>query len=141
MELFELLDLYIDQSMKIDSLWNIFIGVHIVLLGGLVYIARQVTGREKIIAFSFYSLFMFMNLTAMDVSQDYLSAIITDINRLYGDSSLEVAKFHRTIGKDFIQQNVIYVIYAVYFFVYVVMGLTISNINRISLHFSAPKRD
>ncbi len=44
---YELLDLALSLSNRIDTHWALFISVHLALIGGIIYVDRPLSKREK----------------------------------------------------------------------------------------------
>ena len=51
---YELLDLALSLSNRIDTHWTLFISVHLALIGGIIYVDRPLAKNEK---FALWSLF------------------------------------------------------------------------------------
>ncbi len=131
--LYELLHIAASQSMKIDSLWNIFIGVHIIILGGLVYINRHITIAEKLIAWLLYVLFLVMNFTAIHTSYVYMAAILADLQTLYGEEALQMTDYMTSYASGTIQRNILVVINIAFLVAFVMTSLSIFFVNQVLL--------
>ncbi|MEL7481197.1 MAG: hypothetical protein AAGJ29_06530 [Pseudomonadota bacterium] len=73
---YEVLDLVASQRGLIAQAWNMFITVHITVIGGLFFVNRRITGLERSIAYIIYSGFLFMNFRAQVDNYTYLKALI-----------------------------------------------------------------
>lgn len=72
---YELLDLALSLSNRIDTHWTLFISVHLALIGGIIYVDRPLFQKEKIAALLIYSGFAFINYMMMRNQAMFLDSI------------------------------------------------------------------
>ena len=86
MSLYEVLDLLAQNSDRIDTLWNMFIGVHLAVLGGLIVLPMRVHWFEKVLAICGYAAFAFINRNGVVDTYNYHFALLDEVNRLSPDA-------------------------------------------------------
>jgi len=72
---YELLDLALSLSNRIDTHWTLFISVHLALIGGIIYVDRPLFKKEKVAALLIYSGFAFINYMMMRNQALFLDSI------------------------------------------------------------------
>ncbi len=76
---YELLDLALSLSNRIDTHWTLFITVHLALIGGIIYVDRPLLRNEKIAAMLIYSGFAVVNFLMMMSQAKFLGTIYQQI--------------------------------------------------------------
>ena len=76
---YELLDLALSLSNRIDTHWSLFITVHLALMGGIIYVDRPLQKNEKIVAVVIYSGFAAANFFMMKGQVIFLASIYHQI--------------------------------------------------------------
>lgn len=79
---YELLDLALSLSNRIDTHWALFISVHLALIGGILYVDRPLTKKEKGAAITVYSGFAIINYFMMKAQAIFLGSIYKQINAI-----------------------------------------------------------
>ena len=79
MTLYQLLDLSLSLSNRIDTHWALFISVHLALVGGIIYVDRPLLAKEKIVAILVYSGFALLNYLLMRNQTYFLGSIYQQI--------------------------------------------------------------
>ncbi len=80
---YELMDLTLSLSNRIDNHWTLFITVHLALIGGIIYVDRPLSIREKTLAFFVYSGFGVINYFMMIGQAHFLMSIYQQIYTLH----------------------------------------------------------
>ena len=70
MDPYQLLDLALSLSTRIDTHWALFISVHLALIGGIIYVDRPLTKKEKTGAIIIYSGFAVINYFCLLYTSD-----------------------------------------------------------------------
>lgn len=76
---YELLDLALSLSTRIDTHWALFISVHLALIGGLIYVDRPLSKREKAGAMAVYGGFALINFYMMKAQAKFLASVYQQI--------------------------------------------------------------
>ena len=76
---YELMDLALSLSNRIDTHWALFISVHLALIGGIIYVDRPLSKREKFGALTVYSGFAVINFYMMKSQATFLASIYQQI--------------------------------------------------------------
>jgi len=76
---YELLDLALSLSNRIDTHWTLFISVHLALIGGIIYVDRPLFRNEKVAAIIIYSGFAVVNFFMMKNQTLFLGSIYQQI--------------------------------------------------------------
>ena len=76
---YELLDLALSLSTRIDTHWALFITVHLALIGGIIYVDRPLLKNEKVAAMAIYSGFALVNFLMMMSQARFLGSIYQQI--------------------------------------------------------------
>jgi len=76
---YELLDLALSLSNRIDTHWTLFISVHLALIGGIIYVDRPLFRNEKIAAIIIYTGFALVNFMMMRSQALFLGSIYQQI--------------------------------------------------------------
>lgn len=84
----DLLQLFIAAGAPIDTAWNMFIVVHITLLGGIYAMKRRMTGLERIFVALLYSVFAYINWKALTGAYALYDTILLDIRAAGQGASL-----------------------------------------------------
>jgi len=79
---YELLDLALSLSTRIDTHWALFISVHLALIGGLIYVDRPLSKREKAGAIAVYGGFALINYYMMKAQANFLANVYQQIDRI-----------------------------------------------------------
>jgi hypothetical protein len=79
---YELLDLALSLSNRIDTHWTLFISVHLALIGGIIYVDRPLFRNEKIAAMIIYSGFAIVNFYMMKNQTLFLGSIYQQIYQM-----------------------------------------------------------
>ena len=82
MTLYELLDVIASQRELVFNTWNMFVAVHITIIGGLFLVNRVVSWRERIAAYLIYVVFLYMNWNAQIVNYDYIGLLTVEARAL-----------------------------------------------------------
>ena len=82
MDAYQLIDITMSISNRIDLHWGLFITVHMALLGAIIYIDRPLVGAEKIGAIVMYSGFAIVNYMLMLTQVEMVGATYADIAAL-----------------------------------------------------------
>ncbi len=82
---YELLDLALSLSNRIDTHWALFISVHLALIGGIIYVDRPLSKREKLGALAVYSGFALINFYMMKAQATFLGSIYQQISNIKDD--------------------------------------------------------
>ncbi len=76
---YELLDLALSLSNRIDTHWTLFITVHLALIGGIIYVDRPLQKNEKFAAMVIYTGFAVANYMMMRNQALFLASIYAQI--------------------------------------------------------------
>ncbi len=79
---YELLDLALSLSTRIDTHWALFISVHLALIGGLIYVDRPLSKREKAGAIMVYTGFALINFYMMKAQAKFLASVYEQIDQI-----------------------------------------------------------
>jgi len=79
---YDLLDLAVSLSNRIDTHWALFISVHLALIGGIIYVDRPLSKKEKTGAFVVYIGFALINYYMMKAQATFLGSIYQQIDRI-----------------------------------------------------------
>ena len=79
MDIYQLLDLTISLSNRIDTHWTLFITVHLALIGGIIYVDRPLKKSEKVVAIVVYTGFALVNYSMMLNQVNFLNSLYADI--------------------------------------------------------------
>ena len=79
---YELLDLALSLSNRIDTHWALFISVHLALIGGIIYVDRPLSKKEKSGAIVVYSGFALINYYMMKAQATFLGSIYQQIDAI-----------------------------------------------------------
>ena len=83
---YELIDLALSLSNRIDTHWTLFISVHLALIGGIIYVDRPLSKKEKSAAIIVYSGFATINYFMMKGQATFLQSIYQQINAIKDDA-------------------------------------------------------
>ena len=83
---YELLDLALSLSNRIDTHWTLFITVHLALIGGIIYVDRPLERNEKIITMIIYLGFALINYLMMKNQALFLGSIYQQIDEIKGEA-------------------------------------------------------
>lgn len=84
----DLLQLFVAAGTPIDTAWNMFIVVHITLLGGIYAMKRRMTGLERLFVAILYSVFAYINWKALTGAYALYDTILMDIRAMGQGPSL-----------------------------------------------------
>ncbi len=76
---YEMLDLALSLSNRIDTHWTLFISVHLALIGGIIYIDRPLYKKEKLAAAIIYTGFAIINFYMMRNQAQFLESIYQQV--------------------------------------------------------------
>lgn len=79
MQLYQLLDIAVSLSNRLDTHWTLFISVHLALIGGIIYVDRPLQKTEKIAALLVYTGFAAVNFIMMLNQSNFLNSVYADI--------------------------------------------------------------
>lgn len=84
MSLYEYLDILAQGYERIDFLWNMFIAVHLAIIGGIILINRRIGVLERTIAIIGYLSFLFVNHNSITDAYGYQIVLLEEIEKLGG---------------------------------------------------------
>jgi hypothetical protein len=84
MSLYEYLDILAQGYERIDFLWNIFIAVHLAIIGGIILINRRIGLTERSIATIGYLSFLAVNYNSVKDGYEYQALLLNEIAKLGG---------------------------------------------------------
>ncbi len=76
---YELLDLALSLSNRIDTHWTLFISIHLALIGGIIYVDRPLLRNEKIAGVVMYTAFAVLNYIMMKSQAQFLGSVYHQI--------------------------------------------------------------
>jgi hypothetical protein len=76
---YELIDLALGATNRIDVQWGLFISVHLALFGGIIYVERPLRMVEKAAALFVYLLFAVFNYRVMYTQMTFLGSLYADV--------------------------------------------------------------
>jgi hypothetical protein len=85
MTLYQLFDLSLSLSNRIDTHWALFISVHLALVGGIIYVDRPLFVKEKAVAIIVYSGFALLNYFLMRNQTYFLETLYQQIATMKDD--------------------------------------------------------
>ncbi len=86
----DILNGYVNVAAQIDNLWNIFMGVHLVLFGLLFKYREEIPIRHRMVVLAGYSIFAFMNCRALLINYALLKSLGSDIIKYEGNKAPSV---------------------------------------------------
>ncbi|HRE20417.1 MAG TPA: hypothetical protein PKW21_05220 [Rhabdaerophilum sp.] len=89
----ELIQQFLLSGTPIDTAWNMFIFVHITLVGGIYAMKRKMTTLERLFVTLFYSVFGWLNWSALTAGYRLYNAFLTDIRAAGKGGSLYNATY------------------------------------------------
>lgn len=102
MELKEFLQLILAAGATIDTLWNIFIGVHFALITAIYFLKRAFVWQEKVVLSFAYFMFAWFNYWALVESYAIYNTLVVDAKALPATSvSSFPATFNLLTGFDY----------------------------------------
>lgn len=93
MNIHELIQQFIAAGGPIDTAWNMFIFVHITLVGGIYAMKRKMTVLERFFVTLFYSVFGWLNWNGLIASYKLYNALLLDIRAAGKGASLYNSTF------------------------------------------------
>lgn len=78
----DLIQLFIAAGTPIDTAWNMFIFVHITLVGGIYAMKRKMTVLERLFVSLLYSVFGWINWKALTGAYALYDSILLDIRAM-----------------------------------------------------------
>lgn len=78
MQAYELADLAINNQIRLDTAWVLFLSINSSLIGGLVFIERKFKLFEKAVIIAIYSVLIILNYSVVKNSVDVLRQIYSD---------------------------------------------------------------
>ena len=79
MDVYQLMDIAVSLSNRLDTHWTLFITVHLALIGGIIYVDRPLQKSEKFAAGFVYSGFAIINSLMMINQVTFLNSVHLDI--------------------------------------------------------------
>lgn len=79
MDVYQLLEIAVALSNRLDTHWTLFITVHLALIGGIIYVDRPLHKPEKIVAILVYTGFAVINYLMMMNQVHFMNSIYQDI--------------------------------------------------------------
>ena len=79
MDIYQLMEIAVSLSNRLDTHWTLFITVHLALIGGIIYVDRPLQKFEKIAAILVYSGFALINYLMMLNQINFLNSLYMDI--------------------------------------------------------------
>ena len=79
MDVYQLMDISVSLSNRLDTHWTLFITVHLALIGGIIYVDRPLRGSEKVAAILVYTGFAAVNYAMMQNQITFLNSVNLDI--------------------------------------------------------------
>ena len=79
MSAYELLQIAVSLSNRLDTHWTLFITVHLALIGGIIYVDRPLFKSEKVVAILIYTGFALINYLMMNNQVTFLNNVYQDI--------------------------------------------------------------
>lgn len=76
---YELMDIAQSVANRIDVQWGFFITVHMAILGGIVYVDRPLTLKEKLVGTALYIILAFFNFRILTAQLDLLEAVYREL--------------------------------------------------------------
>ena len=135
MTLYELLDLIASQRELAFNTWNMFVAVHITIIGGLFLVNRDVSLKERLVACILYFVFLYMNWHAQVVNYTYIGSLTSAARALESQTACTAAACLAKELPSFANAKIlVHIVYAV---AAAATLLTVMLINRIA-HKSAP---
>jgi len=86
MTVYELLDISLSISNRIDVQWGLFITIHLAIFGGIIYVDRPLRALEKAAAIFLYCCFAWLNYQMMLAQTLMLEQTYLEIAKLSLDS-------------------------------------------------------
>ncbi|MCF6292609.1 MAG: hypothetical protein L3J04_04355 [Robiginitomaculum sp.] len=126
MDLYHILDLISSQRELTASAWNMFISVHIAILGGLFIIGRRISVPERIVAVIVYVGFLYVNFRAQIDNYEYSASLIKEAVKLEKQDTIRLA------DKIYTMPEIVGALPLIYFFALICTVATIAFVNRIS---------
>jgi hypothetical protein len=80
----KLIDQLVNSGNPIDAAWNMFIFVHITLVGGIYAIRNQLSWPEKTLICIAYIAFAWINFGSLDLGYKLYISILRDIQQFNG---------------------------------------------------------
>ena len=84
----DLIQQFVAAGIPIDTAWNMFIFVHITLVGGIYAMKRRMTGLERLFVSLLYSVFGWINWKALLGAYKLYDTILLDIRAAGQGASL-----------------------------------------------------
>lgn len=85
MSIYELFDLAVAVSGRLDLQLSLFVTIHLALFGGIIYVDRPLMRSEKLGVIAIYSMFASLSFAMMSHQSNLVSALYEDIARLASD--------------------------------------------------------
>ena len=82
----DILQLFVAAGTPIDTAWNMFIFVHLTLVGGIYAMKRRMTGLERLFVSLLYSVFGWINWKALIGAYGLYDSLLLDL-RLAGQGA------------------------------------------------------
>ncbi len=142
MSAYELLDLALSLSNRIDNHWTLFITVHLALIGGLIYVDRPLLRNEKFAAVIIYTGFAVINFLMMINQEQFLGSVYLQLFEMREQACCvnnRVIDFVVNIKESNSTEIAIYSIAIVHILMYVVLTLSISYDTSLSNKVSIDK--
>ncbi len=130
MDVYQLLEIAVALSNRLDTHWTLFITVHLALIGGIIYVDRPLHKPEKIVAILVYSGFAVINYLMMINQVHLLNSIYQDIVTFQNDACCKESKTLEHIGVmsgHSAFKNTVWSIVAIHIGMYVLVVISILN--------------
>ena len=139
MSLYDLLDLIASQRELVFNTWNMFVAVHITIIGGLFLISREVSLIERLVAYALYLVFLCMNWNAQIVNYEYINLLVLEAQALEAKVGCGAAVcLAKQAPSSTSAQSLVHVVYGLGA---IVTFLTVMLINKMSHRADAAKSD
>jgi deoxyhypusine synthase len=125
---YELLDLALSLSNRIDNHWTLFITVHLALIGGLIYVDRPLLKNEKLAAVIIYTGFAVINFLMMLHQEQFLGSVYLQLFEIREQACCvnnRVIDFVVNLNEYNSTEKAIYSIAIVHIVMYVVLTVSI----------------
>ena len=83
---YELLDLVLSLSDRLDTHWTLFISVHMAIIGGIIYVDRPLSRKEKVGGSLVYTGYLAINYLVMEKQLGFLSSIYERLRAMKDDA-------------------------------------------------------
>jgi len=144
MDAYQLLEIAVALSNRLDTHWTLFITVHLALIGGIIYVDRPLHKPEKIIAVLVYTGFAVINYLMMINQVQFLNSLYQDILAFQSHVCCKDSKTLEHIALmagHSAFKNTIWSIAAIHLVMYVLVVISILNDKARTKLKSQPDKD